>query len=446
MDALIRTLSRTIRAGGLIPAGGRVVAAHSGGADSTALLHLLHAVAPRLGFSLESLHVNHGTRGAESDADAAFCAETARRLGVPFHLETLDPAARPAANVEEALRERRREIYRRFLAEGGTVVALGHTRDDQVETFFLRLFRGAGLEGLAAMAPSGGGLVRPLLDIPRACLRRYLQAHGIPFRLDASNADRRFTRNRLRLEALPHLERVFPAAARLTARAALTLRREGEALRALAADRAAGLLRREETGPPWVDARDLGALPPALRPTVLRELLRSVRGDLRRLTSAHVGQVLAFADRAPGGKRLALPGLTLYKSGRRVVFGPVAETLAPFANTLPVPGRVTVPETGETFVCSLEPGDGTARVEVPLPGGAPALTVRNFRPGDAIRQACGTKKLKKLFQEARVPVERRSRVSLVCGPTGEIVWIPDLNRKVWYNNLGSKTIFLERES
>lgn len=445
MDALIRTLSRTIRAGGLIPAGGRVVAAHSGGADSTALLHLLHAVAPRLGFSLESLHVNHGTRGAESDADAAFCAETARRLGVPFHLETLDPAALPAANVEEALRERRREIYRRCLADGRTRVALGHTRDDQAETFLLRLLRGAGLEGLAAMAPSEGGLIRPLLALPRERLLRFLGDHGLSFRRDASNDDPRYTRNRLRREVMPQLEKVFPAAGALIARTAATLRQEGEALRALASDRAAVLLR-PDGGPPGFDARELDRLPAALRPAVVREVLRTVRGGLRRLTSAHIGQVLAFAGRSPGGKRLELPGLSLFKSGHRVVFGPVAGPLAPFAHVLPVPGRVTVPETGETFVCTLEPRVGTARVEVPFPGGAPALTVRNFSPGDAVRLACGTKKLKKLFLEARVPVERRSRVSLVCGPDGEIVWIPELNRKLWYNNLGSKTIFLERES
>ncbi|MBP7864660.1 MAG: tRNA lysidine(34) synthetase TilS [Acidobacteria bacterium] len=445
MDALIRTLARTIRAGGLVPAGGRVVAAHSGGADSTALVHLLHALAPELGFSLETLHVNHGLRGADADADAAFCAETARRLGVPFHLEVLDPATLPTANVEEALRDRRREIYRRHLADSRARVALGHTRDDQAETFLLRLLRGAGLEGLAAMAPSEGGLIRPLLAIPRERLLRYLGDHGIPFRRDLSNDDPRYTRNRLRREVLPPVERLFPSAGALIARAAATLRQEWEALRALAADRAAALLRTGD-GPPGFDNRELERLPPALRPTVVREVLRAVRGDLRRLTSAHVGQVLAFASRAPGGKRLALPGLGLFKSGHRVVFGPVAQPLEPFEHVLPVPGRVRVPETGETFGCALEAGGGGEQVEVPLPGGAPALTVRNGRPGDTIRLACGAKKLKKLFQEARVPVERRSRVTLVCGPGGEIVWIPELKRKLWYNDFGFKTIFLERES
>jgi tRNA(Ile)-lysidine synthase len=197
--------------------GDRVCCAVSGGADSTALLLLLHAAngLPRnaLGVGLSAVHVNHGLRGDEAAGDERFVEVLCSRLGVPLVTHAVDTAAQAAAEgetIEEAARNLRYGFFRKLLAEGrATHVVTAHTLDDQAETVLMKLLRGAWLEGLAGIAPvlevPGGKVVRPLLGVPRDDLRGYLRERGQDWREDSSNADEAFTRNRLRHRVLPAL-------------------------------------------------------------------------------------------------------------------------------------------------------------------------------------------------------------------------------------------------
>ncbi len=197
----------------------RGVVAVSGGADSVALLHSLHAV--RTG-ALVVAHLNHRLRGTESDGDALFVQELAGRLGLACHVQEVDAAAAAAgANLEATARRLRYAFFRKVAAEEGAHwIATGHTADDQAETVLHRLIRGTGLQGLRGI-PSVRGLegvgtasslvlIRPLLNVTRAEVEEYLSSVGQSYRNDSSNVDPRFTRNRIRHELLPQLKAFNP--------------------------------------------------------------------------------------------------------------------------------------------------------------------------------------------------------------------------------------------
>ncbi len=196
-------------------AASRGVVALSGGPDSVALAHVLVGL-QRAGLLVA--HLNHLLRGAESDADERFVQVFADAHGVPCRTSRVDVAglaAQAGANLEDtARRERYRWLTEIARAESATWVATGHTADDQAETVLLRLLRGSGVQGLGGIAShrplaEGIALVRPLLAVRRAEVLRYLQEQGLEYCDDTSNRDLRFTRNRLRHELLPHLQREY---------------------------------------------------------------------------------------------------------------------------------------------------------------------------------------------------------------------------------------------
>jgi tRNA(Ile)-lysidine synthase len=259
--------------------------AYSGGLDSHCLLHA--AAALRLP-KLRALHVQHGLHAAAEDW-LRHCRRESRALAVPFRALRLNLPRRPAQGIEAAARSAR---YAAFAAELRTAecLLLAQHQDDQAETFLLQALRGAGVEGLAAMAETAalgrGCLARPFLPLPRDELRRYAGQHGLRWVEDDSNADTRFDRNFLRAEIMPRLRRRWPGTDATLARAARHNAGAAEALRAAAL---AALEQLRGDLPGTLNASALAALPVALQAPVLRAWLRE-RGlplpDENRLRAA----------------------------------------------------------------------------------------------------------------------------------------------------------------
>jgi tRNA(Ile)-lysidine synthase len=212
-----------------IQPGDRICAAVSGGADSVGLLRLLHAAntLPResLGVGLSAVHIHHGLRGEEADADQAFVVDLCKRLEVPLHLRAVsvpEHAATTGETIEEAARTLRYRVFHELLANGAAdAVLTAHTRDDQAETVLMKLLRGAWTEGLSGIHPvvtvpipiagRTGRILRPLLAVQRTQIEGYLRALGQDWRTDSSNADPAYTRNRMRHTVLPLLREENPA-------------------------------------------------------------------------------------------------------------------------------------------------------------------------------------------------------------------------------------------
>ncbi|SVC71650.1 uncharacterized protein METZ01_LOCUS324504, partial [marine metagenome] len=215
MHPLAEKVGDIIRAQNLFPETGGILVAVSGGIDSMALLHLLATPPLDLRERLVVAHFDHQLRGAESDADVAFVGQAAEQLGLPFESDRGDTrqlATEIGEGIEASARQLRHDFFAGLAKRLGAVVALAHHADDQVETFFLRLLRGAGNRGLAGMQPSapspvdtGVTLVRPLLSVRRDQIVGFVMREGIEFREDATNTDTRFLRNRIRHELLPQL-------------------------------------------------------------------------------------------------------------------------------------------------------------------------------------------------------------------------------------------------
>ena len=300
------------------------VVAVSGGADSVALLRAFHHLGGR---PLVVAHFGHGLRGAESDADAAFVGELAGRLGLPFRLGRGNLAAGPG--LEAAARRQRYDWLAGVVAEvGAGWVAMGHTVDDQAETVLHRLVRGTGLHGLRGMEPCRRRVVagvsflllRPLLTIARADVLAYLASLNQPYREDSSNADRRFTRNRIRHELLPLLKTFNPDAAGALNRLAEQAAEADVAMSGLARD----FLHAAEL-PRAGDLVVLNAVALATVPVpVLRTLLRLVweregwpTGDM---TAAHWYWAAAVASSRAGGRDFP-GGVAMRLRGRVVQLG-----------------------------------------------------------------------------------------------------------------------------
>jgi len=215
---LLRRVRRTLVERKLLGSGDSVVVAVSGGPDSVALLYLLQALADEAGLVLQAAHLNHMLRGEESDRDAELAAEHARALGLPFVAERADVrriARQQHLSIEHAARICRYRFLYQVAAEHQSKIALGHTADDQAEEVLLRLLRGSGRKGLGGMAFSREqAVIRPLLDCRKEQILRYLEQHRIRYRLDGSNTDRQYLRNRVRLDLLPLLEKEFNPAVR----------------------------------------------------------------------------------------------------------------------------------------------------------------------------------------------------------------------------------------
>ena len=450
LTPLHRRVSRAIDQDRLIPSGGRVCVALSGGGDSVALAAILTELAEEADWSVAGLfHVNHQLR-RDADADEQFCETLARDLGVPITVERIDVAARARADrtsIESAGHRVRYEQFARLVA-GGTAdrVATAHTRDDLAETVLLRLVRGAGPTGLAGIRRSVGDVIRPALDVRREELRAFLRERGLPHRDDPSNADLTVLRNRIRHRVLPVLEReCSPAVVDALFRAAAIAGADADWLD-LAVKEAEPRVIRTTGGEVEIDNAQLAAEPAALAQRLARLALERAGGH--RIGFDHVSQVLQMvhAD-GGGGARLDLPGVRLERragklrcipsDGRRgdhsALRSGAADAVRPagFEYALPVPGDVAIPELGLRLSAALA-ADSSLRdpradaVALRAASVTPPLLIRNWRPGDCFRPlglGGRAKKLQDFFVDRKITRADRAAIPLVIDPRLGVVWV-----------------------
>jgi tRNA(Ile)-lysidine synthase len=434
---------RTIADYRLARPGTRVVAAVSGGSDSIALLHILHGLAAAGDLGLAGLvHFNHQLRDA-ADADERFVREAAERLAVPVFVERDDVharATREKRSIEDAARAARHECFGRARAQfDADAIAVGHTRDDQAETFLLRLLRGAGSRGLGGMYPRNGHVIRPLLDCLRDDLRAWLGERAIAFVEDETNADVSIPRNRIRADLIPLLKTRFnPAIVDVLAGEA-DLAREAWKMLEASANEIEGRIVKPTTNGFVIDLGGAMGVAPALQRVVLwRTMSRAANG--RPVGFEHVAAALRLMD-ADGPRRLDAPGHRLERIGPTLVLtgGPTASHEASpnlFRYPLSIPGEVELVEAGcvmsaEVVVSEARPGDPgaingrghVAMVRRDLCHGI--LAVRNRRPGDRFHPPglSGRKKLQDLFVDRKVRRNDRDRVPIVVDDADRIVWV-----------------------
>jgi len=431
---LMKRLHKSLLKSGCIPSGSRVLVAISGGADSVALLALLHQLTDELQLHLEAAHLDHSLR-PESHDDADFVAEFCKDLGVHLNLVRQDVAEisrQRKGNLEETARDLRREfLHLTAQARDCDLIAMGHHADDQSETFLLRLLRGSGVKGLASMRPAKGSIVRPLLSFSHQELVEYLQAEGLVWREDMSNLDQRFTRNRIRHHLLPALAEFNPNISLQLAGLCEQLQQDE--------DFWSDLVARELPqygqwhGDEYVLNRPgLLALPLALVGRLIRAALAEVRGDLRGITAAHAADIVLLLNEGPPQGELNLPDAWVARRYDLLLLRKQApEDFVPFSCELASPGCCWLPGNRTLNVALQDSPHGEKRnlVEFSAEFLTFPLLVRSCQPGDRFRPSGmeGTKKLQDLFVDHKLTREERQN-ALVLVMDGEILWVLGLRR------------------
>ena len=381
----------------MLPRGGTVLCAVSGGRDSMALLHLLSGLAGEAGFQVTAAHFNHRMRPT-ADRDEAFVRDWCRERGIPFTCGGEDVRAfarREGLGVEDAARTLRYAFLEEAAQNmGADRIATAHHREDNAETVLLHLLRGAGPQGLGGIPPVRGRIVRPLLETSRADINAYMERNALPHMEDESNRDTAYTRNRLRLEVLPLLEEIIPGASGRIAAAAALLREEDEYLRR----EAERLLPAEECGTITLPTPVLERQDMVLRRRMVREMGRRLGASLTR------SQTEAVLTLGSGGF-LDLPGgLCAVRKPCQLLLKKQVPPLPP----LPLhmgeqtwgPWRVTLARRGgpvEETSCRVVLRDTGGELSVAAWNGTGRLAVEN-----------GSRTIKRLFADAGIPVERRT--------------------------------------
>ena len=416
---MLADVRRLIQQKGMLEPGEPLWVAVSGGVDSMVLLHVLH----EFGHPCHVAHVDHGLRGAESDADRDFVEEHAKKLGLPFRSVRVDPkAAAEGISVQMAARELRYAWFKELLREGPARMALGHHRDDVAETLMLNLMRGIGAHGWSGIPAvtelEEGWICRPLLGVGREQIMEYAVANGITFREDASNADPKYLRNRVRTELLPLMENMRPGARRTMVRGAELLKELGAAAdqqvtretEGLAPD-TEGVLRipierlEGSAAPRLFLMRLLGGI--ELHPDLIEQLLEAVndRSTGARFYAAElrisVERTQVVVDREPDG----FPTFGISRSD-------VSQGIAgPFRWRTCDPTEVAFSEGMNTAWLDLD------TLEFPL-------TLRPWRIGDRMRPVGlgGSKLLSDLLIDAGTSRnDKASTYALISG--SEVVWL-----------------------
>ena len=427
---------KTIREYAMLTPGERVLVAVSGGADSMALLLCLRILAPVLDCSLIVAHLNHCLRGKEADADEAFVRRMSADLELPYESDTVDvkrKAFEAKQNLEQTAREERYDFLRRTAEKtGAQKIAVGHNQNDQAETALFRFLRGSGIEGLSAIHPVvDGRVIRPLLECSRKNILEYLKQRGGEYREDSTNADLRFSRNRIRRELVPYLEDNFnPGLIRTIAREASLMRETSSLLESLAIPAFEAMYRPFDGGIA-LGIEAIAVLHPALQKQVLRCALRYCLGSLKGLTLTHVEALLSLCRHSQSGDRLPLPrkAMAMRQFDELLLLRNAPESQAGFCYELEVPGDCYVPEARATFqagFCRAQEQNGEndyanrALFEPSALQGS--LVVRSRISGDRYGGS-DHRKIKKMLIDRKIPLIQRNALPMVV--SGEdVIWIP----------------------
>ncbi|HUQ86023.1 MAG TPA: tRNA lysidine(34) synthetase TilS [Vicinamibacterales bacterium] len=414
----------------------RVVAAVSGGSDSVALAFLLRDLAARDQLIFAGLaHLNHHVRGEDAGGDAMFCRALADRLGVAAIIGDADvpgDAKAHQVSLEVAGRHARQRFFKEAIESiKADCVAVAHTRDDQAETVILRLARGAGSSGLAAMMPRRDHVIRPLLDSTRPELQEYLRAINEMWREDSTNLDRSIPRNRVRHAVMPELRAINAQADAALARAAELLRGDDEFLEKLA--NAAFVRIVEAEGDPatvTINSAEFLKLPLAVARRVSRYALETAN-PARTYGLEEADELRHVLDR---GLRADISSVVVERFGANAVLsikGARAASQDPFEQRLEIPGTVESPR-GAWTVTAEGPMAPTAsfssdanKVVIDASRVGSHLIVRHRRPGDRMHPlgAPGRRKVQDVLVDRKVPRDDRDAVPIVTTKEGDIVWV-----------------------
>ncbi len=441
-----RKVDQAIRAKGLLASGDRIVVAVSGGPDSVALFRCLVELRTRWHWDICIGHVDHGFRGAESEGDAKFVEVLGERFGVPvmvrrLHLNKYDAKLKKESLQEYARKARYRALEQMVLDRKATKLVLGHTADDQAETVLMWMLRGCGTGGLGGIPPKRGMyVVRPLLDIHRSEIVAYLEERQEEFRVDSSNVQPVYLRNRIRQHLLPQLKQYSPGIVNVLTRQAHILREDHAYLETLADEAFQRTCVSDAMRERQFDRMALLNVPLPIRRRVVRQSLQIIAGHQQSPRFDLVERVLDRLAHGQSGWTIVCNGVRVGQEYDRLVICSCEEMHQPRRDSgmsvmaLSIPGEVVWLPTGHRFSLSRESfpemNSQAHHLEIYLDPArfTPELMLRSWMPGDIFcPKGLGgrQKKIQDFFSDLKLPRSQRNKVPLLVAPEG-IVWVAGL--------------------
>jgi tRNA(Ile)-lysidine synthase len=420
---------------GMFDAGDTVLVAVSGGFDSTALLLILHSLKDELKLKLHVAHLNHMIRGREASGDAKFVKNLCRKLDIPITVGSLDIpkyASENSLGIEEAARNVRYTFFNDVAEKvKASKIAVAHNSDDNIETFLMRLIRGAGMRGLEAILPVRDNIVRPLIESSRKEIEAYLKERKIKPRMDKSNFDTNYTRNSIRHKLIPLLEKYNPNLREAISRTISSVSVDNDLIMTEVI-KAKDIVRTTEDVAE-VDAEGLLRLHPAVAARIIMFAIEAVKGDLTDISYVHVDDVMGISLKKRA--ELHLPGLFVNIDKGTLRFSSFKRDVASvpsFSYRITVPGRLEVKESG--LIIEAESLKGINEKEIkkndPMVAYIDAdkisgkLLVRGRRDGDIFKPLGmkGSKKLQDIFVDEKIDLDERGKVPLIEDDE-KIIWV-----------------------
>lgn len=425
----------------MIERGDKVLISFSGGSDSLALLDILSKYQKKFQISLHAFHLNHQIRGQRAKNDEIFVKNLCLEKKIPLislSYNVPDFARKKRLSLEEAGRKIRLKLLKKTAREiKATKIALGHNADDRIETFLMRLIRGTGLDGLASISPITGILIRPLIETNREEIERYLKKQGLNPCFDETNLDRRYLRNRLRLDLIPKIIIDYNPKFKQNIIKTIEIISSEVEKSALISQNLENEIATKEKDTIYLDGKRLKKISTALERRLIREAARFVKGNLINISYQQIEDIRKKIVRGKSGARINLPeNLVVENEYGKILFYKMkkGEEIAPGLKSrvyaLKIPGVTKLKELNQQIEASfLKPGEINLKVinnialfdleKIGLP-----LIIRPLKKGDRFQPLGlkGTKKISDFFIDHKIPRKNRDKAMVVTSDDN-IIWL-----------------------
>jgi tRNA(Ile)-lysidine synthase len=432
---IVNKAAATVKKYSMLSGGEKILIGLSGGPDSVCLFHVLNNMKDKFALDLNATYIDHGLRPGETDMEIAFCKKLCENLNIPFVTKSIDVktyAREQKMNMQEAARQLRYKIFDEVSYEiNARKIALGHTADDQAETLLMRLFRGSGPTGLSGIPPVRKNIIRPLIEIERKEIERFLDDLKIDFITDSSNTKKDYLRNKIRLSLVPMIKEFNPDITKTLSKTASIFRDEEKYFEILVTKTLMKLISRKTDSRVELFLTPFEIMDKAIIRRVLRRVIDETRG-LRGISFIHIEDIIDLIKNGRPGDRIYLPG------GIRVIkeYSTLNLTSEPpvILNTynLTVPGETVLKEAGVLIKASVTEAPFEASASRPQAYSALfdadklilPLIARPRKNGDFFFPLGfgKRKKLQDFFVDEKVPRDERGRIPLITSEE-DIIWV-----------------------
>ncbi len=423
----------TINKHELIQKGDKIVVGLSGGPDSVCLLHILSRLKEELDLEIYAAHLNHQIRGIEAQKDAFYISKLCEEMGITFFIKSINVpeyCEKNGVSIEEGARKLRYEMF--YEIKNNTranKIAIGHNLNDQAETILMRMMRGTGLQGLKGIEYIRDGvIIRPILNIERNDIEEYCKQNKLNPRIDKTNLESIYTRNKIRLELIPYMKDNFNSnIIESIVRMGNSLRSDNDYIESEA------LIKFKEVSNIKSDSVEINLKPyinlhNSMKVRILRNSIKHILGDTNFIDQRHIDDIIELEDESKIDKVINLPrGIYVYRKKNSIILTNkeiVIEEIE-FCYNIPSNGFIKVKEIGtiiETQVVSINKYKRSKSDKScnwfdfnKIKGG---IVVRNRRSGDKIKLSGGSKKIKDLFIDIKIPKEDRCKVPVIADDQG----------------------------